>query len=252
MKITWFGTASVSVETEQTRLLFDPFVPWKGSPAPIRLSDYDGFSDILVTHGHFDHLESLPKIIKRNPKAAVFATKTPCAALRKLGVPAGNLRKLRPGKKFRIGDISIRTWQSRHADLQFRLADRMSDPRLFTYFYNLPSMLSANLRFKENNEILMYELHAEGKTVFLLGSMNLSDQVEYPSFCDLLILPYVGYFDNYAVAMRIIGRLGPKKVILSHFDDTFPPMTRAVDLSDIRKYKGCRVFVPEYKKPVEL
>lgn len=252
MNITWYGTAAVSVETETTKLIFDPFVPWKGSKAPVYLKDFDGFSDVCVTHGHFDHIESLPGIIERNPGTKIYCTKTPCRTLREKGVPAGNLKKIGPGKQFVIGDIRIRTYQSRHADLQIKMKDRLPDQRLLQYAHNLPHTLYANWRYKENGEILMYELFAENKKVILLGSMNIADHVNYPASCDALILPYVGYLDNYSVADRIIKRLGPKTVILSHFDDTFPPITRTVDLSKIRQYPGCRIIVPEYKTAISV
>ena len=35
MRVTWFGTASLAVETAGGRLLIDPFFPLKGSPTRV-------------------------------------------------------------------------------------------------------------------------------------------------------------------------------------------------------------------------
>ena len=56
---------------------------------------------------------------------------------------------------------------------------------------------------------------------------------------DLLVLPYNGWEDNYPPAVRIIERLNPKRVVLDHYDDTFPPVTMPLDLSPLLdKYSG--------------
>ena len=56
MEFIWHGTASVEITASAGRILFDPFVPLKGSKTAVKLEEFDGFTDILVTHGHFDHI----------------------------------------------------------------------------------------------------------------------------------------------------------------------------------------------------
>ena len=61
----------------------------------------------------------------------------------------------------------------------------------------------------------------------------------FRSGSDLLILPYSGWEDNYPPAVKSIERLKPKRILLDHYDDTFPPVTQPVDLSLIlQKYEG--------------
>ena len=60
MKLIWHGTASIEMESGGRRIIFDPFVPLKGSKVPVRIEDFDSFTDILVTHGHLDHICSIP------------------------------------------------------------------------------------------------------------------------------------------------------------------------------------------------
>lgn len=40
MKITWLGTASVRIETEGERILFDPFVQLAGGENPNCIDDF--------------------------------------------------------------------------------------------------------------------------------------------------------------------------------------------------------------------
>ena len=90
-KIIWHGTASVELISDCGRILFDPFVPLKGSPVPVKIDDFDGFTDIFVTHGHFDHITSLTEIVQRNPKTLIHCTKTPYRTLARKGVDRKNL-----------------------------------------------------------------------------------------------------------------------------------------------------------------
>ena len=253
MEVIWYGTACFAVRTGTAGILIDPFVPWKGAKAPVVISDFDGYSRILATHGHFDHIESIPEIIKRNPDAYVYCTKTPCRTLMSRGVQKKNLRRISPGRRFRIGDITVQVHASRHADLQVDLKERMTDVRTYRYICNLPHALYTNMRHPENRETVMYELQAEGKRLQVLGSMNLLPGEEYPKGADVLFLPYVGYRDNYVQADRILRKLQPESVILSHFDDTFPPLTRSEDTGRIEQgWHGVPVIRPEYKKPLIL
>lgn len=65
LNITWMGTASVKLETEQTKVLIDPFVELPGAENPNTVDDFLGADAILITHGHIDHLSSLPDILER-------------------------------------------------------------------------------------------------------------------------------------------------------------------------------------------
>ena len=56
MKITWYGTASVLLEAEGEKLLFDPFVQLAGGSNPNTLEDFPSDADICITHGHVDHM----------------------------------------------------------------------------------------------------------------------------------------------------------------------------------------------------
>ena len=70
INITWQGHGTWTVNTEQHKILIDPF--FNESPtAPIKADDVET-DFILVSHGHFDHIADAASIAKRT-KATVVA-----------------------------------------------------------------------------------------------------------------------------------------------------------------------------------
>ena len=61
--LTWFSHACVLIETEQVRILVDPFLT--GNPLAPVSADQVSADVILVSHGHGDHLGDTVSIAKR-------------------------------------------------------------------------------------------------------------------------------------------------------------------------------------------
>ncbi|MCR5576458.1 MAG: MBL fold metallo-hydrolase [Oscillospiraceae bacterium] len=237
MELIWHGTASMEAVCGQGRLLFDPFVPLKGSSVKTCIADYDGFSDIFVTHCHLDHVVDLPEIAERNPDTVIHCTQAAFDALRKKGVPEKNLSLLRYGDRRDVNGFAVRVFHGRHAVLPKLDARRVLSWIKSPARRNVPYMYRENRACRERDETVCYQLEAEGKSVFLLGSMNLRDEVTYPTGADVLVLPYAGWVDNLPPAVRVIERLQPKRVLLDHWDDTFPPLSSWVDTAPlVRRY----------------
>ncbi len=241
MKAIWHGTASIELVNGQGKLLFDPFVPLKGSPVAVSIDEFDGFSDIFVTHGHFDHIVDIPEICKRNPEVRIHCTQTPFSTLMAKGVPEENLRLLTFGQSTEVNGFTIKAIHGKHAKLP------QLSPKLFLSFIrhpargNIPYIIRENRVCRENDETVFYKVESDGSTLFLMGSLNLWDDTEYPDGADLLILPYNGWTDNYPPALRVMERLKPKRVVLDHYDDTFPPLTAPPDLTPVLDYTVCDV-----------
>ena len=95
--------------------------------------------------------------------------------------------------------------------------------------------------------------------ILLAGSLNFApeDLETYPDNPDLLILPYQGCLDREARTQEMIERVHPKRILLSHFDDAFPPVSRNVDLRGLGRltkteYPQIPVVRPTFGKPVRL
>ncbi len=62
-KITWYGHATLGIDTGGTHLLIDPY--FTGNPAASTDANSVPADYILVTHGHYDHVTDLLPIAKR-------------------------------------------------------------------------------------------------------------------------------------------------------------------------------------------
>lgn len=238
MKITWLGTASIRIEAEGERILFDPFVQLAGGENPNCLEDFGEDHTICITHGHLDHLMEVPEFLEGESalEATVFCGSVAADTLSKLVLDTSNVVCVKPGSCFHVGKVGIRVWEGRHARSGFgTVVRKLFSARLVKYFRNALALGYLHLKFPEKDQTYLYELQAEGKTVLVMGSLGLREEVCYPVGADLLILPYQGSEYLEAEALEVVGRLCPKRVMLDHFDDAFPPVS---DRVDTRRFKA--------------
>ena len=248
MRLKWYGTASIEISGKEGKILFDPFVPLNGSVVKTTPEDFDGTTHIFITHGHLDHIASLPEIVKRNPGVKIYCTKTPFRTLLKKEISERNLQLISYNQCLDINGFSIRIYHSRHAELPKVSKERLMYILKSPYRKNIIYLAKEHSICRENDETVLYEIKSEGKTVLLMGSMNLRDDIDYPEYADALVLPYNGWEDNYLPAVKVIERLKPVRILMDHYDDTFPPLTMPLDLSPILKEYGPRIKAMEYTK----
>lgn len=262
MKITWMGTASIRIEADGEALLFDPFVELAGAGNPNTLDDFLSDTDICITHGHVDHLFFVPELVER-ADATVYCTRAAARTLEKYLEDGGNLVLVSPGMRWRLGRMRITVHRGAHLPFSLRLAGerlwrwRRPGHRALTCLRNLLFLARAHPLFPEKGETVVYEIEAEGKRILLLGSMALDEKTVYPKQVDLLILPYQGGRDAVERACEIIERLRPQNILLSHFDDAFPPVSEEMNTGRLRarleaQYPGIRVVRPRAGKTVHF
>ena len=106
---------------------------------------------------------------------------------------------------------------------------------------------------RENHETVCFLIKAEGKKIFVMGSMALSD-IEYPQKPDLLILPYQGKSDLLEPALETVAKLKPLCVLTDHFDNTFPPFSGNNNPYELKEALDgiLPVIVPEHNIPVYI
>lgn len=227
MKLYWFGTAALMLESGDTAIAFDPFLgiapgDTEGGPAGKAPALAD-CKDVFVTHGHFDHILQIPAIC---PDARIYATGTPCRTLH--GLP--HLREISPGQTMKVGPFTICTYQGRHCRFNPGIIARTAvSARVWSNLRHMLRLLRWNRAYAENGEILFYEVCAESIRVQIMGSLGLDPDTDYPTGADVLLLPYQGRSDLAAYALPLVERLAPKRVLLDHHDDSFPPVTSEID-----------------------
>lgn len=69
-KLTWLGHATWLIETDQHRILLDPFFTDNPS-ATLKPEDLTNITHVLISHGHFDHVADAADIIKANDASLI-------------------------------------------------------------------------------------------------------------------------------------------------------------------------------------
>lgn len=235
MKITWYGTASLLIDSGEDRILIDPFLTLKGAQNHPSLLTYIKEESILITHGHLDHLYSVPKIMA-NSDATVYCSAAPARTLEKKGVDGDQIVLIHPGDNLSFGSIKVKVLQGKHIEFDRKLIHKtLLNPRVFRHFANLLFLGWNHPKYREQQETLVYQIESGGKVILVLGSLDLDDQTEYPEYADMLVLPYQGSSDLITRALSIIEKVKPRTMLLDHFDDAFPPVSAQIDTRPLKK-----------------
>lgn len=258
MKITWFGTAAVRLESNEGRILFDPYIRNYGESEYKLLKLFAREKCIMITHGHFDHISHLKKIYNNRQDIDIYCTKTPMESLEKDGIEAKVFHLISPGEQFQKNGFHISVYQGKHVKYDWKIILKtVFSYKIIMYSNRILQLCKDNKRYLENNEILMYELEKDNKRVQILGSAGLQEDITYNQDADLLILAYQGRSDICRCAQNIIGRLKPKAVMPVHFDDAFPPISSMVDMNKFeimmkKYYPEIKIMIPQLDVAYEI
>ncbi len=189
-KFTWFGHATLGIETGKYKILIDPF--FSGNPAASTSADRVKADFILVSHGHGDHVGDTVGIAKRT-HAKVISNFEIATWLGKQGVDAHG-QHIGGGYQHPFGYLKLT--QALHGS---GLPDG-------TYGGNPAGFL---LTTKDGQKIYM------ACDTGLFGDMRLIGE----EGIDLAVIP-IG--DNFTMgpddALRAVKLLTPKHVVPVHYD----------------------------------
>lgn len=253
MKITWFGTASLALESNSgTRLLLDPFLRMNKRLKKIPLEDYTGFDAILLTHGHVDHIYHVPKVAAADKKVPIYCTAAPKRSLVKMGVESRRIHCIQPEDSFTVGDIEITARHGQH--VRFNLPYiAASTPQCILQPVKAARLIASGVTLPERGEIVIFEIRCDGKTVTVMGSFGVDAKAKYHKKPDILVLPYNGSTNIPALAEAPLRSLQPKMVFFDHYDNAFPPLTRRMDVENYekrlkREFPGLQTLIPEEQR----
>lgn len=257
MKITWHGTASLVLETSNASILIDPYTKFlpKGreteEQAKEREQAFKRHKNILITHGHFDHLSSVPALFN-DLDCKVYLTKTPYETMDKIGFDKEKMQVIDFGDTLNFGDIEVKVLKGKHIkfvkkEIAHGFLTGIFKKHAFRDFCRAMKIGKYFFSYPENNETLFYEIRAEGKLVQVMGSADLDENVTYTENADLLIIPHQGRKDIDVQNKKIVEKLKPRRVLLDHFDDAFPPFTTEVPtrafIEEVSKITDANIFV---------
>ena len=246
----WYGTNSFKLYDEKDSIIFDPFIRYD------KIHDLDykkNFSTekyIFITHGHIDHILDIPKLYK-DCSCKIYCLDVIYKRLNKRGLNNKQLIKINYSDNIKIDNFAIKVYKSKHIKFDLKLIlSTMFSVDIFKYFKNLLYLSFNHIKNPLKNSIAAYEIKYDNLKIFIMGSMNLDDNIIYPKNMDYLILAYQGRSDLDIKVNAILERLNPKKVILTHFDNSFPPISKNVNLTNVKKNN--KILLPAYEKEIVL
>ncbi|MBR6472747.1 MAG: MBL fold metallo-hydrolase [Firmicutes bacterium] len=258
MKLIWTTTASLVLFSGEYCIAFDPFMEMPldkpvyepGRPELAEL--YKKAERVYLTHGHFDHTYHL-KDIYRYTNTSIFGSPAALESVsNKEGFESDQLIEIGPGYKDSYGSFEIEAYQGKHCRFDLPIiAKTLFSKRTLTNLKRLIEIQSIRKEYRENSEMLFYEIRAESKRIQILGSMGLDPMTDYPTGADLLIMALQGRSDQDRYAIQFVERLKPNKIFLYHTDDSFPPISGEVDTLGFEinaKKAGVETIRPEKGK----
>ncbi len=241
MKITWHGTATLTVEGEQGKVLFDPFLRRNKKLTPIDAAALAEVDAAFITHPHFDHFCDLESFFKAGLPIA-YVCKQGIESAKKNGFQTESidrLEELLAGQAYTVGDLTIRSYMARHSKLDARTVFLSTiRPRNLWSGFTALSIMKLHKKFPIDGTTFAFEVTDGEKTALIFGSAGLEENVAYPKNADLLVFPYQGCSHLEKLASEITGLLTPERVMFDHYEDAFPPISfpqsKAVVLTEMR------------------
>lgn len=258
MKITWYGTAALRLDSGQGRVLIDPFVRKYGDASDKIKRIFQREKVIMITHGHFDHISHIYKIFGKREDLQIYGTRTPIASLLRDGIVKKAVHIVGPGDSFCLEGFSIRVFPGKHVEFDRKLVLKTAfSMRTLRYFSDAITELIQWKRYAEKKEILFLEFQADGKRVQVMGSAALAEDCMYPQNADLLALAYQGKSNLPEYIQNIIRRLRPKCIMPIHFDDAFPPISSEVDMMAFeemmkKQFPDIKLMIPQLDVTYEV
>lgn len=258
IKITWFGTATILIDLNGEKLLFDPFFRMNKKLEQPALQEFCNVDCIFNTHAHFDHTYNLPTILEHST-AKLYAPYATYKILKTLNVNVEDkVKVLKPNDILKTKNGTITVFSSKHVQSNLFHAMLVALKSIFIFKARRAcKLLRIHKNYPMGNEIFAYEIKLENKKIIVFGSAGIDATKELPKDVDILIWPFQGKMNMTKYSIPIIEKIKPKIIILDHFDNAYPPITSNVNTKKLvkilgKKHPEIKVIVPQYHKTIKL
>ncbi|HIT62664.1 MAG TPA: MBL fold metallo-hydrolase [Candidatus Caccovivens faecavium] len=254
IKLIWYGTATIMLDIDGEKLLFDPFFRRNKKLEQPDIKEFCEADFIFNTHAHFDHLCDVPAVLSKS-KAKLYGSRPAYLRLKKQGVDVEKKAVILKHYETRhINDISIKVIPSKHVKNDIGIILLTALKILFAFqIHNAIKLLSMHHKFLMGGEIMAFEVKAHDKKILIFGSAGIDKTAKLPKDVDVLVWPFQGRINMSKYSLPIIEKIKPKVIILDHFDNAFPPVTSNVKTEKfmkLMKKKDIKVILPKYKEEI--
>ena len=244
MELTWWGTAGYRVKTKDEVFLIDPYFSRNKKARPVQKLGPEagaGAGRIFITHGHFDHCQDVPVVLK-HAAAQVYCCPTTAETLIRDGADPACLHQVtEDGRVYEFGSYTAEANYSRHVVFDRALLIKtLLKCHVLTFKY-LPL-----LRNYPVGQVLSWRFMVDGLAIHHFGSGG-SPPEELERLgqrkTDVLMVPLQGHTHIDKIALEYVRVMKPRLVIPHHQDDFFPPISQMVDITLF--VNGVRQACPE-------
>jgi L-ascorbate metabolism protein UlaG (beta-lactamase superfamily) len=256
----WFGTNGWEITFGNRTILVDPWFNRFESgflqnklnhdtllPTDTALIDQHvrKADQILVGHGHWDHMADVPYIAKKTG-AMVIGSETHANVMRAAGVPEGKIVQVKGGEYMQFDGYTIEVFPSVHS---------MGGTKKYAvpgHLASVPASPPTKVGDLPEGDTLIYVLRIGGKyTIFLMSSGNYVERAIAGLKPDVALIAPLFSNNTFDFTPRLVWALNyPKLVLPTHWDNFEAPLTGTP--TDLRSIYGdpanLDLWVKEMKK----
>ena len=146
------------------------------------------------------------------------------------GMNTDRMRVLAAGETVRTGGLCVTAYRGRHCSFDMPTVSRvLFSPHTWLHIGKAMRLLGEAKRFSILPEdVFVFSVTDGEKTAVILGSAGMAKGEDYPQNADLLVFPYQGKAAMHRKIPPFLDAFRPKKVMIDHFDDAFPPVSSRV------------------------
>lgn len=231
----WFGTNGWEISFGTKTILFDPwfsrgvqtgFLAGKFDPKT-QLAVEEALIDqhvkkadqILIGHGHWDHLADVPYIAKKTT-GQVIGSETHANLMRAFGVPEGKIVQVEGGENMQFDGYTIEVFPGLHS---------LGPTKKFVvpgHLYHVPSMPTTVSELPEGDS-LIYLITIGGKfRIFLMSTANYVERAIAGLKPDVALVASIFANQIHDFTPRLLRVLNNPRILLpTHWDNFEKPLT---------------------------